>query len=141
VVSSRTDPADSQRVDSALFYQGRVSFACGGYVRIRLCDQFGYWIVSVGNAECEQIDRNGVGYTTAWSTTFVLLHEGPRLYPLEARPFRTVLRNGIMKPNFVPLQPDETFFPFISPHVNVRRDYELRYWSEKFGVTRDAVEP
>jgi hypothetical protein len=45
-----------------------------------------------------------------------------------------------MKPNFVPLQPDETFFPFISPHVNVRRDYELRYWSEKFGVTRDAVE-
>ena len=45
-----------------------------------------------------------------------------------------------MKPNFVPLQPDESFFPFISPRVNVRRDYELRYWSEKFGVTRDAVE-
>src|SRR5262245_25240641 len=48
---------------------------------------------SPAQCECEQIDRNGVGYTTAWSTTFVLLHEGPRLYPLEVRPFRTVLRH------------------------------------------------
>jgi hypothetical protein len=45
-----------------------------------------------------------------------------------------------MKPNFIPLQPGDNFFPFISQRVNVRRDYELRYWSEKFCVTRDAVE-
>jgi len=45
-----------------------------------------------------------------------------------------------MKPNFIPVQPDENFFPFISQRVNVRRDYELRYWSERLGVTRDAVE-
>jgi hypothetical protein len=45
-----------------------------------------------------------------------------------------------MTANFTPLQPDENFFPSISQRVNVRRDYELRYWSEKFSVTRDAVE-
>jgi hypothetical protein len=41
-----------------------------------------------------------------------------------------------MTPNVIAYQPDENFFP----SGNVHRDYELRYWSEKFGVTRDAVE-
>jgi Protein of unknown function (DUF3606) len=45
-----------------------------------------------------------------------------------------------MTPNVIAYQPDENFFPSVSQRVNVHRDYELRYWSEKFGVTRDAVE-
>ena len=45
-----------------------------------------------------------------------------------------------MKPNVILHQSDENFFTSVSQRVNVHRDYELRYWSEKFGVTRDAVE-
>jgi HAMP domain-containing protein len=35
---------------------------------------------------------------------------------------------------------DRTLVPDISKRINLRHDYEARYWSEKFNVSRDELE-